>query len=217
MHHTFVGDPPLLVCLGAILDVVVRCSGSLSKLVDLYRQDSSIAKCCWHTALNTLTHGRRSYRSTQCENPSHLACVRTIAEILKSLIEDEFKLDIRGNNFYNIDEILRKVLGGTGTTSNSHGALACLSSGNLALVPESTQPGDLVAGLLLLSFTDGTISYLVMGDRPPKGHDLEASLTEISASELGLFYIVAWWDIVGCDPCQQLVTAMSPLQNIRVR
>ena len=38
IQHTFVRDPPILACLGAELDVVVRCSGSLSGLVKLYLQ-----------------------------------------------------------------------------------------------------------------------------------------------------------------------------------
>ena len=75
--------------------------------------------------------------------------------------------------------MFRQPVGGSATTSNSHGVLALLRSGSLALVPESTQPGDLIAGLLLPSFTHATNSFLVLGDRAPKEHDLEASLTEI--------------------------------------
>lgn len=67
----------------------------------------------------------------------------------------------------------------TGTTSNSHGTLALMSSGLLALVPELAQPGDIVAGLLLPSLTDSTNSYLVLHPSAVNEHDLEASLTEI--------------------------------------
>lgn len=54
-----------------------------------------------------------------------------------------------------------------------------MSSGLLALVPESTQPGDAVAGLLLPSSNEFENSYLVLRPHAVKEHDLEASLTEI--------------------------------------
>lgn len=156
---------------------MVRCSGSLSKLVELYLQNSSIAGCCWETALNNLTHGRRPH--FRCKNESHLAGIRMITETLESLMEDEFTLDNFEGGFLYIDLAFREMVEGTGTTSNSHGALALMSSGLLALVPESAQPGDIVAGLLLPSFTYATNSYLVLRTIADKEHDLEASLTGV--------------------------------------
>jgi hypothetical protein len=198
VHYTFVGYPPILACLGAELDVVVRCSGSLLKLVELYLHNLSIGKCCWRTALDNLTSDRR-YRSfglrSQCGNESHPAGVKTIKEILESLMEDDVTFDILTANSFYIHRAFKETVGGNGTTSNSHGTLALMSSGKLALVPESTQPGDLVAGLLLPSFTESANSYLVLRPRAAEVHDLEASLTEIFCQRIRP---ILQCSIVGC-------------------
>jgi len=182
VHYTFVGYPPVLACLGAKLDVVVRCSGSLSKLIELYLHNSSIAGCCWLTAEKTLAYDRWPSRSaSRCDDcdDCDLSAIKTIKEILESLIEDDFALDDLDVQWFTMDGAFREMVNGNGTTSNSHGTLALMSNGQLALVPESTQPGDLIAGLLLPSFTESTNSYLVLRPRAVEEQDLEASLTEI--------------------------------------
>ena len=150
------------------------------------------------------------------ETRSHLAGIKTIKEILESLMEDEFTLDILDDQCFTMDEAFKEMVNGNGTTSNSHGTLALMSSGKLALVPESTQPGDLIAGLLLPSFTESTNSYLVLRPRAVEEHDLEASLTEIFCQRIRP---ILHCSILG--HCwvrfSRLCTAMSPLQNIGVR
>lgn len=89
IRHTYVHDPPILTCLSATVDIVVRCSGSLSDLVELYLQHSGSALSCWLRALNLKGQDEESFGLALNEpgerNEGLLSGVKTITEILGSL------------------------------------------------------------------------------------------------------------------------------------
>ncbi|KAH8795371.1 heterokaryon incompatibility protein-domain-containing protein [Hyaloscypha finlandica] len=196
IQHTFVRDPPILACLGAELDVVVRCSGSLSGLVELFLQDPKIAlRCCLRAAKPRILRYSWGLCGLEYEdlyeiiwgpdtmNEDILSGVKPCKKIWDSLYDTTHSesSEITLNDIYWLYRVLSGITGSTHLrlrTWNA-GILARTGCGRLALVPRWTQCGDIVAGLILPSGrvhnSNPLLIFRPIGATEP---DLEALLTE---------------------------------------
>jgi hypothetical protein len=194
--HTFVRDPPILACLGAEFDVVVRCSGSLSGLVKLFLHDFEIAwRCCLRASKPTIVEykGRlnglaykdvyKTIWGPDTMNEDILSGVRTCKEILDSLYDTTHSKpsELKFADLVWIYNILSDITETTYLSLRSWnpGILARTGCGRLALVPRWTQCGDIVGGLILPSghrhISNQFLIFRPMGATAP---DLEALLKE---------------------------------------
>jgi hypothetical protein len=198
IQHTFVRDPPILACLGAELDVVVRCSGSLSGLVKLYLQSPRIAwRCCLRAVKPTILEYAGSLHGIAYEdvyktiwgpdtmNEDILSGVQTCKKICDSLYDmthsEPSELTVGDLDWLYL--VLSDITTGSGSTHSrlrswNTGILARTGCGRLALVPRWTQCGDIIAGLILPSDRIANNSFLIFRPMGATAHDLEALLTE---------------------------------------
>lgn len=175
MSVTFVHDPQILACLGAKLDVVVRCSGSLSELIKLYLQGPITAERRLFRALKPPHKDERALALALDEPDKDKALIpgtKTITDILESLSDNgnfasnKFSLD----SVAQIHRAIVKVTHHLYSWSNkcSPGILALTGSERLALVPKRTQCGDMVAGLMLPSRTKSNNTFLICSTQNTK-------------------------------------------------